>query len=106
MGGNPPFSLEPLLPRAAAPVSSDTNELQSRQANLGGSLEAVKECRHHLALSCTYLIPAEYSVVFGYSECLAGAGAARCAPALYFANINNQEAGARVGGDSTSRIET
>ena len=34
------------------------------------------------------LILAEYSVVFGYSECLAGAGAARCAPTLYFANIN------------------
>ena len=34
------------------------------------------------------LIRAEYSVVFGHSECLAGAGAARCAPTLYFANIN------------------
>ena len=34
------------------------------------------------------LIPAEYSVVFGHSKCLARAGAARCAPTLYFANIN------------------
>ena len=33
------------------------------------------------------LIPAEYSVVFGYSKCPAAAGAARCTPTLYFANI-------------------
>ncbi len=34
------------------------------------------------------LILAEYSVVFGRSECLAGAGAARCAPTPYFASIS------------------
>ena len=38
------------------------------------------------------LIPAEYSVVFGHSKCLARAGAARCAPTLYFANINKRAA--------------
>ena len=40
------------------------------------------------ALLSSLLIPAEYSVVFGHSKCLARAGAARCAPTLYFANIN------------------
>ena len=34
------------------------------------------------------LILAEYSVVFGYSACLAGVGAARCAPTPYFASIS------------------
>ena len=37
------------------------------------------------------MIPAEYSVVFGHSKCLARAGAARCAPTLYFANINKED---------------
>ncbi len=46
------------------------------------------ELRDNQRLVSQLLIPAEYSVVFGHSECLAGAGAARCAPTLYFANIN------------------
>ena len=47
------------------------------------------------------LIPAEYSVVFGHSKCLARAGAARCAPTLYFANINRR---LRPAGGDGSRI--
>ena len=38
--------------------------------------------------SATLLMPAEYSVAFEHSECLAGAGAARRAYTLYCANIN------------------
>ena len=45
----------------------------------------------------TLLMPAEYSVVFGHSECLAGAGAARCAPTLYFANMNKWNSGESYG---------
>ena len=44
------------------------------------------------------LIPAEYSVVFGHSKCLARAGAARCAPTLYFANINSSLLGLEMSG--------
>ena len=40
---------------------------------------------------------AEYSVVFGYSECLAGAGAARCAPTPYFASISKDSSPYRGG---------
>ena len=71
----------------------------TRARSLIGPLVGAYELRQadaHLPGS-DLLIPAEYSVVFGHSECLAGAGAARCAPTLYFANINKRRHKARAG---------
>ena len=53
-------------------------------------LSGATSCHRNPNVKPNLLIPAEYSVVFGHSKCLARAGAARCAPTLYFANINNK----------------
>ena len=55
--------------------------------NLEDLLGTIDHCKSK-GVFVALLIPAEYSVVFGHSKCLARAGAARCAPTLYFANIN------------------
>ena len=64
--------------------------LQLRASSL---LDARRASRIQSLAGVRLLIPAEYSVVFGHSECLAGAGAARRAPTLYFANIKNRVPG-------------